>query len=165
MKKTILFLSASFFIILAGCSSAEEDEVLEYHNDFVDYTNPKLEEIEELGNEMDTAETNEEAYEIENDEIIPIVEDIKAYFDDQDPKEDVTKEYHDLRAAWADNYYEGFQAEDEAYEALLDDSGDEADELFDEADDQIAQANEDVEKANEKWDDIVDEYEFEEDAE
>src|SRR5699024_5224801 len=118
------------FMTLAACSTPEADEVLDYHNDFVDYTNPKIDEINSLFDEMEGVETNEEAYEIEKKEITSVLKDIKDYFDEQNPKEDVTKEYHQLRSKWADNYYRSIETQNDAYEALLEGSEEEAEELF-----------------------------------
>lgn len=164
-KRIVLFLGAGFLTLITACSSPEEKEVLTYHNDFVDYTNPKLEEIEDLDDKIEKADTKEEAYDIEDNEIIPLIKDIKDYFDEQEPEEEVTKKYHELRSSWADKYYEGFQVEDEAYEALLGESGEEADDLFADADGKLEEASEDLEKANEEWDAIVDEYNINEKSE
>src|SRR5699024_9034759 len=122
----------------------------------------KIDEINSLFDEMEGVETNEEAYEIEKKEITSVLKDIKDYFDEQNPKEDVTKEYHQLRSKWADNYYRSIETQNDAYEALLEGSEEEAEELFDESDEQMAAANDYNKQANEKWDDIMDEYEFEE---
>lgn len=164
-KKLLFFIGACLLIMLAACSSPEEDEVLDYHNDFVDYTNPKLEEVDQLFGKMDAAETDEEAYDIEKDELTPIVEDIKDYVDEQDPEEDETKAYHELRSSWANSHYEAIEKQNEAYETFLDGSDEEADELFEEADEIMAEANAYDDQATEKWNEIMDKYDFEEEDE
>ncbi|HLQ70630.1 MAG TPA: hypothetical protein VK142_02455 [Bacillota bacterium] len=161
-KKFLFFLTAGLLMILSACSTPEADEVLEYHNDFVDYTNPKIDEINRFFDEMERVETNEEAYEIEKNKITSVIKDIKDYVDEQNPKEDITKEYHQLRSKWADHYYESIETQNDAYKALLDGSEDKAEELFDESGEQMADANDYNKQANEKWDDIMDEFEFEE---
>src|SRR5699024_6705017 len=81
-------------------------EVMEYHNDFVEEIVTGVEIITEAYDEMDAAETDEEAVEIGNTKILPTLEKMKVHMGAQNPKEDDAKEYHKIRSEWFDLYEE-----------------------------------------------------------
>src|SRR5699024_7288548 len=83
-----------------------EDEVLEYHNDYVDEIDHVVDEIEEIAIESYSVEDEEEADGVIQ-EMMTKIDAINDYCDRQDPEEEMTKEYHELRSAWAEGYYEG----------------------------------------------------------
>lgn len=161
-KKIMFFLIAVLLTVLAACSSPEAKEVLNYHNDFVDYSNPKMDEVNQILDKIDLAETNQEAYDIGENVLVPIIKDVKDYLDEQDPKEDVTEEYHEILSKWANTFYKSAETQNDAYEEFIDGSEDKGNELADEAEDLMMDANDYDEQALEKWDDIMDEYDFEE---
>lgn len=165
MRKVLLFLGIALMVIVTACSSPEADEVLEYHNDMVDDMNPKLDKIEELYGEMDTVETEEEAVEIHTDKILPAIAEIKDFFDSQDPKEDVTKEYHEMRAKAIDSLSESVQMENDIFVQLINDEVDEDGlmTLMEEADEKSMEAVDQDEEANKRWEEISEEFNFEED--
>lgn len=165
MRKTKLFfvgIVLSFVIFFAACSSPEEDEVLDYHNDFVDHVNPILEEIEVLNTNTDTAETDEEVIEIQEDEMTPLIHDIKDYVEAQEPESDIAKEYHQLRLEWARAWSEAIDLENEAYDGVMDGSltGKEAAEKLEESEEKGEETVEAGDKADEKWKEIKEEYDF-----
>jgi len=165
MRKVLLFLGIALMVIVTVCSSPEADEVLNYHNDMVDDMNPKLEQIEELYGEMETVDTEEEAVEIHTDKILPVITEIKEFFDSQDPKEDVTKDYHEMRSKSINSLSESIQMENDIFVQLLSEEMDEEElmTLMEESEAKAMEATEQDEEANEKWEDISEEFDFEED--
>src|SRR5690625_607803 len=165
MRKVWLFVGIALMVIVSACSSPEAEEVLNYHNDMVDDMNPKLDQIEGLYGEMETVETEEEAVEIHTDKILPLIAEIKEFFDSQDPKEDATKEYHKLRSKSIESLSESVQMENDIFVQLLSDEMDEDElmALMEEADEKSTEAVDQDEEANKKWEEISEEFDFEED--
>src|SRR5690625_7442897 len=116
MRKVWLFVGIALMVIVSACSSPEAEEVLNYHNDMVDDMNPKLDQIEGLYGEMETVETEEEAVEIHTDKILPLIAEIKEFFDSQDPNEDATKEYHKVTSKSIDLLRESDTLEHDFYQ-------------------------------------------------
>lgn len=163
MRKPLLLLSAFILIILAACSSPEADEVLDYHNNYVDEIVPKVEEIEQLSLQGASSESEEEALAVQVDEIMPILQDITDYFDGQSPEHDITKEYHELRSGWSSHLYEAVDLENQAVQGYLDDSlsEDEFIEMLTESEEKAMQAQEFTMEANDKWEEYKEEFGFE----
>src|SRR5699024_1209633 len=111
MKQLFLFAILLFMVTLAACSSPEAEEVLDYHNDFVDNVIPKVEEIEELNTKVIAAQTEEEALEIQKNEITPLIHEVSDYVESQKPEMDVAKEYHEMRLGWATAWSEAVDLE------------------------------------------------------
>ena len=167
MKKFFLFVGIFFVVMLAACSSAEGDEVLEYHNGFVDNINDRGSEIEQLNQKMDEAATDEEVYEISENEIIPVIDEMKGYMDKQDPETDVVKEYHQLRMDWFNTWSEGYYLENEALDKYISQSAseDETDELMNQSIDKFTEAATLNEKADQRAEELIEEYNFEKEEE
>lgn len=178
MRKTLGLISILLLMVLAACSSPEEEELLDYHNDIVDKVKPKLDEIEELSNDMyneiSMAETDEEVYNVLNDfydtftdEIIPLTEEVQEFYDSQELETEDAQEYHEMRKDAATKLNEAISIEHETYGKLLEDEITE-DEFFMELVESEEMAEEAIEidnEADEKWDELSDEYDFEEIAE
>ncbi|MEN2769023.1 hypothetical protein [Ornithinibacillus xuwenensis] len=166
MKKILLLTGFVLLMVLAACGSSEEDEVLEYHNKMVDEINPKIDEIEMMYDEISTAAMEDEAKAIEIFEngLIPLVEEMKEYFESQKVKSDVAKEYHQMRLDLTNKLYEVVQKEHEFLTVLIDPAATEEEilEIETQVDDLNAEAFELDEAAAEHWDSLVEEYGFEE---
>ncbi|GGA65561.1 hypothetical protein [Ornithinibacillus halotolerans] len=165
MKKLMLVLTGIAVIFLLGaCSSPESDEVLEYHNDLVDYINPKLDEIPELYNKMAVAETDEEAMDIFENELQPLVADMKDYLDSQSLEHDVAKKYHNLNVELVNAMSDVLAKEKEFLDALLDPEVSEEvlvtlETELTELDNIVIEKEQEV---SDHWDSLVEEYDFEE---
>lgn len=175
MRKTLGLISILLLMVLAACSSPEEEELLDYHNNIVDEVKPKLDEIEEISNEMynelSMAETDEEVYNVLDgfydtftDEIIPLTEEVQDFYDSQDLETEEALEYHEMRKAAATKLNEAINVEHETYGKLLDDEITEDEFFMDlvESEEMAEEAIELDQEADEKWDEISDEYDFEE---
>lgn len=166
MKRLMVFASILLFTFAAACSSAEEDEVLDYHNDLVDELNPKMDEIDALYNEMSTAATDEEVDEIFQDKMIPLTEEVQTFFDEQEKEleTDVAKDYHEMRKNAAMKLNEAITLEYETIEQII--AGElEENEIMEAIEESENMANEALEldaEAEEKWEELSDEYDFEE---
>ena len=164
-KKFLLFLTlCSLVLLFVACSSAEEDETLEYHNAFVDNVNDKGTELEQLYDKMTNAPTDGEALEISNNEITPIIDEMKAFMDEQDPETDVVKEYHQMRMDWFDQWSEGYYLENEALDNYINNaaSEEETNDLMEQSVEKFNEAHGLSEKAEAKAEELIEEYGFEE---
>ncbi|WP_042146799.1 hypothetical protein [Paucisalibacillus sp. EB02] len=169
MKKKILLLlvGLALMVVLAACSSPEADEVLDYHNAMVDEINPKLEQIDGLYTKIDTVETDQEALEVYDNELLPLLTEIKEYYDSQSLEYDVAKEYHSLHVELANAMYDAVIKEKEFVEAFLDESKSEEDLLALEA--ELVELNtiagEKDKAVSDHWESLREEYDFIEEEE
>lgn len=122
MKKLLLLLTAFGLMMLVACSSPEEDEVLKYHNGMVEEINPKLEEFDTLYAKIDPMAPDEAALDVYENELLPLLADIKEYYENQTLEYEVTKEYNELHIEFADAMYNAVEKEKEYVAAYLDDS-------------------------------------------
>src|SRR5690625_1130676 len=163
MRKAILFMSLAFVLLVTACQSAESKEVMEYHNGFVEEIVSGVEIITAGYDEMDAAETDEEAVEISKTKILPTLEDMKAHMDAQNPAEDDTKEYHKIRLEWFELYEEIVKTEIQALDDYINDriTDEELDEIFVDVYEKSERAEELAIKAEEKVEELTDKYDFE----
>lgn len=164
MKKIIYAVIAlSSIWLLTACSSAEADEVLEFHNDMVDYVNPRMDDLLELNDEILWMTSEEDALELQKNEIIPALKEIQDYIHSKDPKYEITKEYHELIRNWMDALSEAVHLETEAVEGLL--AGtlteDEAWELIRLSEEAVDESLKYDKQVYDKWEEIKEEYNFE----
>lgn len=123
MKKLLLVVTGLVLaMVLAACSSPEEDEVLEYHNAIVDEVHPLLDKLTSLYEQMNAIETEEEVIDLYDNEIIPLVNEINEYYDGQKVEYDATKEYHKLNQDLANSLEATVLKEKEFFDALLDEN-------------------------------------------
>lgn len=164
MRKSLLFISLFLLLIITACNSAGFKEVLEYHNDFVDEVGVKTEKIDEAYVKMDLAELDEEVLEISQKEILPMLDEIKAYMDAQEPKVDDTKEYHQLRLDWFNLYSEIVRTEIQSMDDFLNDriTEEELDKIFEETYPKLAEVEKLSDAAEDKIDELSVKYKFEE---
>ncbi|WP_047983601.1 hypothetical protein [Ornithinibacillus californiensis] len=165
MKKLVLLLTGVvLMMVLVACSSPEADEVLEYHNAMADTINPKLDQIPTMYNEITSAATDEEAIEIFDKKLIPLIGEIKEFYDSQSVEYNVTKEYHNLNVELVNAMNDVVLKEKEYFEAFLDPNATEEDILALEAemDELNAIAEEKDAAVTERWEALVEEYAFEE---
>jgi hypothetical protein len=167
MKKLLVVLTGFAFLMLGACSSPEADEVLEYHNTMVDEINPKLEQIDELYTKIQAVATEQEALDVYENELLPLLTDIKGYYESQTLEHDVAKEYHNLHVELVDAMYAAVAKEKEFVEALLDTEASEEDLLA--LDAELVELNtiaEEKDKAvTDKWESLKEEYDFIEEEE
>lgn len=165
MRKVLLTGIALITVLfIAGCTSKEEQEVLDFHNDWVDDVNKTYLEVGDIEEEISML-SDEEAFEKIEQEMIPRAEEVEKFFDDYEVGTEPATEYYDLRKSANDefvayivtyhdaaaDYLDGTISEDEFGEILMN-------ELIDHYDEFLARD----EKANQRWDEIFDEYGFEE---
>src|SRR5699024_5773019 len=163
MRNLFLFMSLFFMLDLVACSSPKADEVLDYHNSLVDDVQHKLEEIQTLGQEVLSMNSQEDALEKQKNEVIPLLDEVKDYIESKEPEHDITKEYHQLKVDWINALRESVQLEQEAFEGLFDGSltEEEANEVLAKSEEKTQESLEIDEKAQKKWEDIKEEYKFE----
>lgn len=164
MRKALLFISLSLLLIITACNSAGFKEVLEYHNGFVDEVIVKTEKIDAAYDKMELAETDEEILEISQKEILPVLDEIKAYMDAQEPKVDDTKEYHQLRSDWFNLYNEIVRTEIQTMDDYINDriTEEEFDEIYEEAFPKLAEVEKLAGAAEDKINELSEKYKFEE---
>lgn len=164
-KMRKLFLFTILFFMLAACSSPEAEEILDIHNGYVDNVNPKIDEVEQVYEKINAAQSDQEVIDIRETELTPLVMEVKEYIDSQKPETEEAKEYHQIRADWADTWYEVIELENEASQGMMDDSltEEEVTELLMQAEEKGKEAEELAEKGHEKIDELSEKYDFEDD--
>lgn len=159
MRKTFLLMSLSLSIMLTACSSEEGNEIIDYHNDFIDEVISKTEVIKNAYSEIEYVE-DDKAVEVLKKEIPPVLEDIKKYMDAQKPKKEDTKAYHQLRLKEINYYIDLIKYETNALSDYIEDEITEAefDEFlealqvkYDEYELLTIEANEKIEELSEKY--------------
>ncbi|GEL76475.1 hypothetical protein [Tenuibacillus multivorans] len=164
MKKLLGFLVIMGVVLLGACSSPEADEIIEYQNSYVEFINPLSVEIDEVLQKINMAATAGEAYEIQENELVPIAEDIKDFIDSKNPESDVVKEYHAIIEGQLNNWYDGIMMEYETMGQFI--NGEiteaEAQELYAQASEKYMAANEYEQEALDKMDELAQEYNIEE---
>jgi hypothetical protein len=167
MKKILTVIGIMFIMVLAACSSPEADEVLEYHNEMAENINPKLDEIDTIYTKVASAATDEEALEIFDTELVPLLDEIKDYYEKQDVVTDVAKEYHKLHVDLVNAMNDVVLKEKEYLTAFLDESTSEEDILALEA--ELEELNEVAAEKDQavadRWDELVEKYDFIEEEE
>ena len=168
MRKLLLLLLTGFaLMMLVACSSPEADEVLDYHNAMVDEINPKLEQIDSIYTKIETVETDQEALEVYDNELLPLLTEIKEYYDSHSLEYDVAKDYHNLHVELANAMYDAVVKEKEFVEAFTDENISEEDLLALEA--ELVELNTiatDADKAvADSWESLKEEYDFIEEEE
>lgn len=164
MKRVFLFAGLLLLVFITACQSAEADEVLEYHNDYVENVANKMDDIDVANEKIWMADTDEEAMDAIDNDLEPLLNNMKDYMDKQDPEKDATKEYHELRLNAFNAFYDSLQMDIETFRGLMDESisEEEADERYEQSDAKFAEAQELSEKAEDKIDELADKYKFEE---
>lgn len=161
MKKLALLAGLVLMMVLAACSP-EADEVLDYHNAVVDNINPKIEQIPDLYEKVWAAATEDEAIEVFDNELIPLMDEIKAYFDKQEVEHDVAKEYHGLYVELVQSMNDVVAKEKEYLAALIDPNTSEEDVLaIEEELNELNKVAEDNDTAvTDHWESLKEEYDF-----
>lgn len=161
MKRFLILISLLFIMMMTACSSSEADEVLDFHNEFVDEMHPKIKKMEELYQALIMADSDEAVNEIA-DEMIPLTEEVHSFFDSQELEHEVALEYHEIRAKSAILLNESITLEYETIQQIMKDelSEDEIMEAIEEANTMAKEALELDEEAAKKWEEIAKEYNF-----
>ncbi|WP_010095350.1 B12-binding domain-containing protein [Ornithinibacillus scapharcae] len=161
MKKLALLAGLVLMMVLAACSP-EADEVLDFHNGVVDNVKPKIEEIPEIYNNVFAAATEEEAIEVFDNELMPLMKEIEDYFNKQELEHDVAKEYHGLYVDLVKSMSDVLAKEKEYLTALTDPNSSEDDVLaLEEELNELNKVAEDKDKAvTDHWESLQEEYDF-----
>ncbi|GAA0465735.1 hypothetical protein [Alkalibacillus silvisoli] len=169
MKKfKSLLMGLVLAVLLAACTSAETEELIEYHNGFVDLWEEKGEEMDVLAQEAMNLTSIEEVYELERDEFLPIVDEIVEFVTSQSPDSDVALEYHGMRdeqvQVWSEAVYADFElleqlangeiTEEESFELYED-----VEVLYIEAEQLMMEADDKIEELSEEHDFTLEEIE------
>lgn len=162
-KFLIAGLTIVMVLFISACSSKEEDEVLDFHNDWVDTVQPIYMEVGELGNEIMML-SDEEAFEKIDQELVPMAEEAQEFFDDYEVETEPATEYYDLRNSANEDFVAySLESRDAAADFL---DGTITEQEFNErmyvAMDYMDQFVEKKEQADKRWEEIFDEYGFEE---
>lgn len=163
MRKAILLISLLLLLFVTACQSGESKEVMEYHNGFFDEVASRVDIITAGYDELEAAETDEEAIEVIHTKIFPTLEEMKVHMDAQNPEEDDTKEYHKLRSEWFELYSDIVRTELQGFDDYINDriTDEELDEIFEEVHVKSGSAEELAIQAEAKIDELADKYKFE----
>lgn len=167
MKRVFLFAGIILLFFITGCQSADANEVLEYHNSYVENVGNKMAEIAEVDEEIWDAETDQEAMELMDNELEPLIDSMKDYMDKQNPEKDPTKEYHEIRKKSVDSFYESMKLDIVTFRGIMDDSltEEEVEENYEESAIIFEEALDHQEEAEEKIAELSDKYKFEDEEE
>lgn len=165
MRKVFLtVLAISTVLFISACSSKEEQEVLDLHNDLVDEVYPIYDDFIDVSDGLSMTATDEEVYALFESDLVPMAEEIEQFFDDRDPESDVAREYYDLRNEeyqyLVDFIYESEAMLGEYIDGTLSEA--EFDEKAAEVSVYMEKYYEAYEVAEERWTEIFDEYGFKE---
>ncbi len=165
MKKVLLtVLAISTVLFISACSSKDEKEVLNLHNDIVDELHPAYDEFIDVTDGISMTASDEEVYELYETDLIPIAEKIEKFFDDRDPETEVAQEYYDLRKEeyqyLADFIYDSRDLFSEYIDGTLTEI--EFDEQAEVIHALLMHHYEAFEVAEERWEEIFEEYNFRE---
>lgn len=162
-RKLKLFGCIAVLLLLTACASAEAEELVEYHNNYVDEVNSKIEEINTLNQQSLSAASFQEAYEIQESELLPLVNEIKTYIDEQAPESELVKEYHALRKDQLHTWHEAFQMKFEVLGQMAEESISEAEanEIIMEADNKFIEAGEKAQEADQRMQELAEEHNLE----
>ncbi|MGP4071116.1 hypothetical protein ACTWQB_01015 [Piscibacillus sp. B03] len=109
MKGLVVVLLLS--LVLAACSGSEEqEEIISYHNDLIEYNDEVLGEIEGIIQQAATATTIEENYEMQKD-LPDLVGKMVTNLESKDPESEAVKDYHDLRKKQITAWHEAMKLE------------------------------------------------------
>src|SRR5690625_2020347 len=122
MRQLFLFTILFFMIMLAACSSPYAEEVMDFHNGYDDNVNPKIDEVDQVYEKINASQSDEEVMDIRETELTPLIVEIKEYIDSQKPETEEAKEYHQIRAGWANTWYDVIELENEASQGAIDGS-------------------------------------------
>ncbi|GEN44514.1 hypothetical protein [Alkalibacillus haloalkaliphilus] len=164
--KTIKVLLTGLIMValLVACTMPPEaQELVDYHNDIIDFTEEKGEEMDEIDSQM-TNMSLEEAYELQLDEMLPIADEILEYVNAQSPESDIVVEYHDMRSAFVEKWYEAVYEELDVYGQFINDeiTEDEFNMLLSDVEAMYIESAQLLEEAEDRLADFVEEYDLEE---
>lgn len=164
VKKMSLFIGLLLLVLVTACQAADANEVLEYHNDYVDNVLEKVFEIDSIDDQIWNEDLEEEdAINLIDNDLEPLLEDLKSYMDKLDPEGDDARDYHELRMDWFNAYYDVVKTDLETYRGIINDtmSDEEINDKFEETEIKFDKSLELAEKADKKIDELSDKYKFE----
>jgi hypothetical protein len=156
------FIPIFLFLILslAACGpSLEAEEIAKYHNDYVENVNTLATQVDEQIQKSFATESPKETYELQTENVLPLIDEIKKYIETQKPQSDEVKELHDLRLKQLSAWEEAFQFQYQALEkTIAEASEEEVSELLKESDQKLLEAAELGQKADSKLMDLAEEH-------
>ncbi|GAB3047738.1 hypothetical protein [Virgibacillus ainsalahensis] len=162
MRNVLILTILFFMMVLAACSSPEADELVEYHNTYVETVNPKAEEIDVHLQQLAAIADPEEALEYQNDNIMPLANEIMEFIQSMEPETEVVTELHDLRLNQMSAWNEGFELRNQAMEKAAEMAGDEEiNELVQQSDEKFMEAQEKAVTADERLIEMASEHNVE----
>src|SRR5699024_11145272 len=163
MKKLFVICILSVITALVACSSPETDELVEYHNSYLEKVNPKLQEIDQILVQSAQATTLEDTYNLEKNEVKPLVDEVTQYILNQKPETDVVKKLNKMRVEQFKIWSDAFDSRLQALEVAMDKSENdpEVQNLMQQFEDKLGKATEIRKDADKKFKEIADEYNVE----
>ncbi|MBP1971432.1 hypothetical protein J2Z83_003571 [Virgibacillus natechei] len=162
MRKLFLVAILCISLGLVACSSPEADELVEYHNSYVETVNPKANQMDAELEKLSMIADPEEAFEFQNENIIPIAEEIIEYIESNEPETDVVKELHDLRLEQMNGWIEGFELRNGAMEKAAEMADEqEINELVQQSDEKFMETAEKAQIADERLVEMAEEHNVE----
>ena len=168
MKRISLFIGILLLVLVTACQAADADEVLEYHNSYIENVMEKAVEIDGITEKVWEEDTeDEDVLNLVNNDLEPLIEEMKAYMDKQDPESDDAKEYHKLRMDWFNSYYDVIKIDIQTYKGIINDtmSDSEIEKSFNESESKFNESLELAKIADEKIDELSEKYKFRDEEE
>lgn len=162
MKKKVVFTGIFLIIFLVACQSAESKEVLEYHNNYVENIQEKMNDVERINEEIWDSDSDDIILNAIDVELYPLLEQMKVYMDQQDPKYKETKGYNDLRLTAFNMFYDSMNLEMESFRGVLIDelSEEEVEKILKKSKNKFEEAKILEQKANKKIEKLSEKYKF-----
>ncbi|GAE94473.1 hypothetical protein JCM21714_3633 [Gracilibacillus boraciitolerans JCM 21714] len=118
MKNILKIAVITTVITLVACSSPEAEAIVDYHDGYIKNVSDKVEEIDTINEKSLTSATYEQAYAIQKEELLPIINAIKEYMHSNEPEDESVTKYHNLRLKQVNTWIEGFEIQLDALEKL-----------------------------------------------
>ncbi|MFB4169300.1 hypothetical protein [Virgibacillus sp. JSM 102003] len=160
MRKPFVISIFCAITVLTACSSPEKEELVEYHNSYIEEINPKAQEIDQLLVQSSKASSIEEAYNIEKNKVKPLVDEITQYVVNKKPDTDIVKEVNNLRVKQFKAWSEAFDSRLKALEVAIETSKNdpEAQDLMQQYEEKLGKAEQIREEADKTFKDFADEH-------
>lgn len=160
MKKTIWFISFLSLLILTSCStSPEAEEIAKYHNDYVENVNSLATQVDEQIQKSFATESPQETYDLQTENVLPLIDEIKKYIEDMQPESGEVKELHEMRLKQLSAWEEAFKLQYQALEkTVAEESEEEVSKLLKESDQKLLEAAELGQQADNKLVKLAEEH-------
>ncbi|MUV39208.1 hypothetical protein JNUCC1_03081 [Lentibacillus sp. JNUCC-1] len=164
MKKLyMLSLMVLMTGLLGACGASEEaEELADYHNSYVETVNDLASQVDEEMARSYNAGTPEEALQIQEEKVMPLVDEIMGYIDSLAPKTDVVKELHEKRKEQLDVWSQAMTMNVEALKKSVEGANEEeVNQLLGQSDEKLTKARENAQKADAFMAEMAEEHDVE----